>query len=152
MTADGRRRGGTLIDWIRSPGAIPTLISGIPAAIGFVLGSLAANPAVVPPPLPPTTIYGTGTPQDPFRDYPDASRPPWMEGVYGKGTVDDPYRDYDYGPQEPEPEPNPSRMSVCRWCSRPGGSGDADQARQDGQGFPPAGEGSPQATRGAVKT
>ena len=96
--------GGTLIGWLTSPGAIPTVIAGIPAALGFVLGSLIGNPAVIPPAVPPTQIYGSGTREDPFRDYPDVNHPPYMDGVYGKGTVDDPYRDYDLGPQEPEIE------------------------------------------------
>lgn len=94
--------GGTLSGWLSSPGAIPTVIAGIPAALGFIFGSLIGNPTIIPPAVPPTKIYGTGTREDPFRDYPDVNHPPYMDGVYGKGTPDDPYRDYDPGPQEQE--------------------------------------------------
>ncbi len=37
-------------------------------------------------------IYGTGSSNDPYRDYPDADNPPWKP-QYGDGTTADPYSD-----------------------------------------------------------
>ncbi|MFK5923645.1 MAG: RDD family protein, partial [Verrucomicrobiota bacterium] len=60
-------------------------VSGAAAGIGAALGG--------------GQIYGTGTKDDPFRDYPDADRPPYMPNpdgtgpIYGSGTPEDPFRD-----------------------------------------------------------
>ncbi|ANV92179.1 hypothetical protein [Picosynechococcus sp. PCC 8807] len=82
--------GGSLDRWLASgPCVITTATLGFPAAGGFWTGWILGNlPSI------PTVIYGTGTPDDPFRDYPDANNPPWKQGIYGSGTPDDPYRDY----------------------------------------------------------
>ncbi|MEB3226115.1 MAG: hypothetical protein VKJ86_09970 [Synechococcus sp.] len=81
--------GGRLDLWLKSPGALTAIILGFPAAGGFWTGwILGTLPSI------PTTIYGTGTPEDPFRDYPDANNPPWQQGIYGTGTREDPFRDY----------------------------------------------------------
>lgn len=128
--------GGTLGGWLSSPGAFPTLIAGVPAALGFIFGSLIGNPTLVPPPLPPTRIYGSGSPEDPFRDYPDVNHPPYMDGVYGKGTVDDPYRDYDYGPQDLEEEPEPP-IPVTPVVPETSKKGPARQPEKDDSRQPP---------------
>ncbi|WP_024546546.1 hypothetical protein [Picosynechococcus sp. NKBG15041c] len=82
--------GGTLGRWFASgPCLVTTATLGVPAAGGFWTGWILGNL----PPIP-TTIYGTGTPDDPFRNYPDANNPPQTPGIYGTGTPDDPFRDY----------------------------------------------------------
>ncbi|AMA10777.1 hypothetical protein [Picosynechococcus sp. PCC 73109] len=82
--------GGSLDRWLASgPCVITTATLGFPAAGGFWTGWILGNlPSI------PTVIYGTGTPDDPFRDYPDANNPPWKQGIYGTGTKEDPFRDY----------------------------------------------------------
>ncbi len=70
-------------------------VSGVAAGVGAALGG--------------GQIYGTGTKEDPFRDYPDADRPPYMpkpDGtgpIYGSGTPDDAYRDEAAAPPLPPP-------------------------------------------------
>lgn len=75
-------------------------VSGAAAGVGAALGG--------------GQIYGTGTKEDPFRDYPDADRPPYMPNpdgtgpIYGSGTPEDPFRDEVQAVPLPPPMTKPS--------------------------------------------
>lgn len=54
-------------------------------------------------------IYGTGKPDDPFRDYPDPDNPPW-KAKYGDGSATNPFSDtaaavIDHSPTPPDRQP-----------------------------------------------
>ncbi len=105
-------------------------------------GAKATSPKSGPQ-TPPTGHYengqpywGTGTKDDPFREYPDAKNPPYMPSstgsgpIYGDGTAANPYRDYDQGrsipaptpatpPQPPPAHPKPSKTSKTSTAYKP---------------------------------
>ena len=140
--------GGTFESWVVSEGAAIAVIMGLPPALGSVIGILTGIIGVegasaivssggystgmaggtgsggTPKTPPESTIYGTGTPDDPFRDKgtvgktkDDGSIEPYPENkdepreIWGKGTKDDPYRDYPGDeasvPEEPVIEKTP---------------------------------------------
>jgi len=123
----------SLITWWNSAGSTPLLgygviggvASGVGSAIGSAIGSVLSGVGGIPgttvagtTPAPadgggegytPGVIYGTGSKEDPFRDYKDAAHPPWM-APYGDGSVANPYSDtpppvIDTSPTPEEPEP-----------------------------------------------
>lgn len=123
----------SLITWWNSSGSTPLLgygviggvASGVGSAIGSAIGSVLSGLGGSPGTTvagtttspadsgaegyTPGVIYGTGSKEDPFRDYKDAAHPPWM-APYGDGSVANPYSDtpppvIDTSPTPGEPEP-----------------------------------------------
>lgn len=109
MADDCARDIFNLRDCLRTDG-YAEVMSGAAASVVSVLvnGAELAHTFVPPPPTTaepykPTKIYGTGTPDDPFRDasafkigpdgrivgYPETTAPP----IYGDGTAENPYSD-----------------------------------------------------------
>lgn len=123
----------SLITWWNSAGSTPLLgygviggvASGVGSAIGSAIGSVLSGVGGIPGTTvagttsapadagaegyTPGVIYGTGSKEDPFRDYKDAAHPPWM-APYGDGSVANPYSDtpppvIDTSPTPGEPAP-----------------------------------------------
>jgi len=97
MRTGGFRQGTSVV--ISVAGTLATILVNVLGGAATAAGEAARASTA-------TTIYGTGTPDDPYRDAgafkigPDGNieRYPEMEGqplgIYGTGTPDDPYRDY----------------------------------------------------------
>lgn len=69
------------------------------------------------------TIYGSGSPDDPYRDYPDADNPPW-QAAYGEGTAESPYSDtappvIDHSPTPPDQPPPPPDQPPAATADQP---------------------------------
>jgi hypothetical protein len=109
MADDCARDIFNLRDCLRTGGYAETMSGAAASAVSILInGAELAHTFVPPPPVDaapykPATIYGTGTPDDPFRDasafkvgpdgrivgYPETTAPP----IYGDGSAENPYSD-----------------------------------------------------------